>query len=150
MEMEVKNLATEIIPARQRASVGPRKVAAETTEQAKAEVIDRKDLSYQARVGSQLVRGRFVNDETPGGRFSHVFRKYKGPIKTYHYKDQEICEIPLAVAQHLNENCKTPIYGHSKDEDGNPIEIITGWKKRVHFESLEFSVVGGSDFYAER
>jgi len=143
MNNKFKNTATEITPAR---GPGRPKPAAKAAE---AEVIsnDRKDLNYQWRKGKELVRGRFVNDETPGGSFAFAFKKFRqdGTPRVYKFKDQGIYEIPLAVAQHLNENCKIPIYGWSKDEDGNHIEIITGWKKRVHFESLEFTKEFGED-----
>jgi hypothetical protein len=138
---EIKNTASEIVPSR-----GPRAVKQSASQVSQPEVTDRKDLNYQWRKGKEIVRGRFVNDETPGGAIGFPFRKFKqDPIRVYKFKDQGIYEIPLCVAQHLNENCKTPIYGFTKDEEGNPVEIITGWKKRMHFESLEFSVPGGEE-----
>lgn len=107
---------------------------------ADAEVIDRKDLEYQRKRGNELVRVKFINDETPGEVKCFAFKKYKGdPIRTYKLKDHGIYELPLMVAEHLSNDCKTPIYGAGKDEDGNPIEMVVGWKNRCHVESLEFS-----------
>lgn len=136
---ELQPTSKELTPMRNRA-----KAPVVAREEIKSEVVDRKDLHYQWKKGREKVRGRFVNDETPGETKEFVTRFFKqDPVEQWKLKDQGIYELPLIVAQHLNEDGKTPIYGAAKDEEGNPIEIITGWKKRFHFESLEFTQIGG-------
>lgn len=138
---ELKITATEVTPARQRNRRSQHNPFQQQPTQ--PEVVDRKDLTYQWKKGKELVRGRFVNDETPGEMKGFAFRKFKqDPIKVYKLKDQGIYEIPLSVAQHLNEDGKLPIYGLEKDEEGNMVETVVGYKKRFHFESLEFSGIG--------
>jgi hypothetical protein len=135
---ELKNTATEVVPSR-----GPRSVKSTKPESVNPEVSDRKDLNYQWRRGMQLVKIKFVNDETPGEVKEFALKMFKQePIKIWRFKDHGIYEVPLYVAEHLNTNCKIPLYGLKKDEDGNMVEAITGWKNRCHAESLDFHMIG--------
>lgn len=97
-------------------------------------------LEEQREVESKLVRGRFKYLEVPGGTHEFKFRKYKNdPIQKYSFKDNEIYEIPLAVARHLNNNCSYPSYSYKNDESGRP-RVTAGEKvHRMSFVSLEFA-----------
>jgi hypothetical protein len=87
----------------------------------------------------ELVRGKFIFHEVPGGLMSFVFKKWKeDPVERYDLWDGEIYSIPLGVAVHLNKNCFIPIHSHYTDENGKP-SIKVGQKvRRCSFQSLEF------------
>ncbi len=87
----------------------------------------------------QLVRGKFIFHEVPGGMMSFSFVKWHGDaLQTYHLTDGEIYTLPLAVAKHLNKECKYPIHSYSMDENKKPQMKINQWIRRCSFQSLEF------------
>lgn len=116
--------------------------------------------------GKKLVKGRFRNYEVPGGSAEIQIRKYpedKVPMFKKKMMDNEIYEIPLYVARHLNgtdicaealggkiHTCSYKVHGFSIKQDGSladaqqdgagvPVPIITDkYRKRYGFESLEF------------
>lgn len=108
---------------------------------------------------AQLVRGKFVYHECPGGMLEFSYRKYKGEdIVKYQLIDGQIYSIPLGVAKHLNTNVAYPEYSYVQGEDmvqanaqgfdGNKIMKITKKVRRCSFQSLEFLDIdgfGGSD-----
>lgn len=88
---------------------------------------------------AQLVRGKFIFHECPGGMMEFVYRKYKGDSLTpYRLGDGEIATIPLGVAKHLNTECSYPSYSYKNDEQGRPVTSITQRIRRCSFQSLEF------------
>jgi len=114
---------------------------------------------------TKLVKGRFRNYETPGGSLRVQIRKYPGiPAFDKMMNDNQMYEVPLYVARHLNGvdkvaegcNCKIntcawPTHGFQweadkpmpmsrLDDGGIPVPIIgiTKWNKRYGFDSLEF------------
>lgn len=116
---------------------------------------------------TKLVKGRFRNFENPGNSLRVQVRKYPGiPSFDKVMNDNEMYEIPLYVARHLNGvditataiNGKTnscawpthgftwtgngPIGGTTNDDRGIPVPIIgvTKWNRRFGFESMEFDV----------
>lgn len=113
----------------------------------------------------KMVKGRFKNYETPGGRLPLTCGKYPGqPLFNKTLYDGEVYEIPLWVARHLNGidvtakglngkigSCSYPIHGFKWDagqsapasqidESGTPVPATTVAKRtqRYGFESLEF------------
>lgn len=113
----------------------------------------------------KLVKGRFRNYETPGAGARIIVKKYHEkymPIFDKSMKDNEVYEIPLYVARHLNgtdvcaeavngkiNSCSYIVHGFSVNPDGTmrssgndsgiPVPIITDkYKRRYGFESLEF------------
>lgn len=87
----------------------------------------------------QMVRGKFIFHEVPGGTMSFNIKVYEGdqPEK-YELVDGEIYSLPLGVAKHLNKNCWYPIHTHSLDEDGKQSQKIGQKVRRCSFQSLEF------------
>lgn len=87
----------------------------------------------------QMVRGKFIFHEVPGGRLSFSFRKWKGdPVERYDLDDGCIYTLPLGVAKHLNTECKYPIHSYTMDENNKPTMKVNQWIRRVSFQSLEF------------
>lgn len=103
-----------------------------------------EDLKIQREKDRQMVRGRFMFHEVPGGTTSFPFRKYKGdPIENWTFHDGDVYTIPLGVAKHLNANCWYPIHAYSQGEKG-ATEVRIGQKvRRYSFQSLEFTDVEG-------
>lgn len=117
----------------------------------------------------KMVKGRFRCYETPGSRTRIQVRKYKDlPMFDKTMIDNEVYEVPLYVARHLNgvdvtaqhingkiNSCSYPVHGFTfqgnnfpqsvegsgpNGEAGVPVPLI-GVAKRVRrygFESLEF------------
>jgi len=87
----------------------------------------------------QMVRGKFIFHEVPGGMMEFPFRVYKGDqIETYRFNDGEIYTIPLGVYKHLNTNCWYPSYDYKNDIQGRPVVSIAQKIRRCSFQSLEF------------
>jgi len=151
------------------------KVESQSTESKKEELIivappDTKQVA-KAKLNkfieeeTKLVKGRFRNYETPGGVVKIIVRKYPGiPPFDKIMIDNEIYEIPLYVARHLNgvditagngntkiNTCAWPTHGFKYDGKGDlpksatdgqgiavPIIGVAKWNRRYGFESLEF------------
>lgn len=116
--------------------------------------------------GKRYVKGRFRNYETPGASAEIQVRKFpedKVPMFKKRMNDNEVYEIPLYVARHLNGtdrcaeavggkiySCSHIVHGFSvrpdgsfvetkEDDHGIPVPIISNkYRKRYGFESLEF------------
>lgn len=87
----------------------------------------------------EVVRGKFIFHEVPGGMMSFVFKKWKeDPVERFDLIDGEIYSLPLGVAVHLNKNCFIPIHTHAVDENGKPAMKIGQKVRRCSFQSLEF------------
>lgn len=114
---------------------------------------------------TKIVKGRFRNYEAPGGSLRVQIRKYPGiPAFDKVMIDNEMYEVPLYVARHLNgidvsaggcgqkiNTCSWPTHGFKAESDGSlpgsrlddmgiavPIIGVSKWNKRFGFESLEF------------
>jgi hypothetical protein len=111
----------------------------EKMETTKKEKVVKPNFEYLRDKDAQVVRGKFIFHEVPGGVLKFPFRKWKGdPIKTYTLKDGEIYEIPLGLAKHLNKECKYPVHSYAMEEDKSLKSIIGNWVRRCSFQSLEF------------
>jgi len=117
---------------------------------------------------TKTVKGRFRCFETPGGSLRVQIKKYKDvPMFDKTMLDNEVYEVPLYVARHLNgvdhlakningkiNSCAYPVHSHlmignewspSKlDDMGQPVPQIgvAKWVRRYGFESLQFDVLG--------
>jgi hypothetical protein len=102
-----------------------------------------KEMKIQSQKEAQLVKGKFVNLETPGGKlefpYGPKYFKEEG-TKVYSLEDGHVYDLPLGVAHHLNNNCYHIEYEHIKGEsfgDNSPFAVQgvgTGVrvKKKVH------------------
>lgn len=125
-------------------------------------------LDHQYQLDHQMVKGVFRNLIQKGSPLRFPFRKYKqDPIKFYpqdingkpnYFIDGQTYEIPLMVANHLNNRCNREVnrvtlangqYGpqHQRDSYGNfiyeaPIETIEK-KPRFAFINTDFRPVKG-------
>ena len=96
-------------------------------------------LNQRRERDNELVKGKFVYDEVPGGTMTFSYRKYKADgVKTYTIKDGEIRTLPKCVAKHLATTGKVPIHEYATDENGKSFERVARFKRRYNFESLEF------------
>ena len=96
-------------------------------------------LKAAAEKDRQMVRGKFIFHEIPGGQLDFSFRKYKqDALQNFSLKDGEIYTIPLGVAKHLNTNCAYPSYTYKNDENGRPVVQVAEKIRRCSFQSLEF------------
>lgn len=99
----------------------------------------KQSLKYQRDKDREMVRGKFMFYEVPGGEVTFPFRKYKeDQIETYTFRDGEIYTIPLGVAKHLANDCWYPVHHFQQDENGKPHVKIGQKVHRMGFQSLEF------------
>jgi hypothetical protein len=97
------------------------------------------NFKYLRDKDREMVRGKFIFHEVPGGLMSFVFKKWKeDPVERYDLWDGEIYTIPLGVAVHLNKNCFIPIHSFQTDENGKSVAKIGQKVRRCSFQSLEF------------
>jgi len=97
-------------------------------------------LDYLRDKHRQKVKGIFKFYEVPGGEISFPFLEFKGdPVQHYTFKDNEVYEIPLGVAIHLNKNCWYPVHQYEQDPAGKASVRIGQKVRRMGFHSLEFT-----------
>jgi hypothetical protein len=97
------------------------------------------NLKYMRDKDREMVRGKFIFHEVPGGLMSLSFKAYKeDPIERFDLTDGEIYTLPLGVAKHLNKNCWYPEYEFFRDENTQNMQRIGKKKRRCSFQSLEF------------
>lgn len=66
--------------------------------------------------GRDTVKGRLDYFVNRGGLLEFSFRSLKGPIEEYKIRDGEVCELPLAVAEHLQNMGKVTVHRNQYDE----------------------------------
>lgn len=87
----------------------------------------------------KMVKGIFRCFEPRGGSMTFSFKKYKGDdVLKFTLIDGDVCEVPLMVAKHLNQDCSYPVHSHVLDANGNPSIQVGKKVQRCSFESLEF------------
>lgn len=97
------------------------------------------NLKYLRDKNREMVKGKFIFHEVPGGTLSFPFREFKeDKTERYDLKDGEIYTIPLGVAKHLNKNCWYPVHAYLQDEAGKVSQKIGQKVRRCSFQSLEF------------
>src|SRR5579885_257940 len=115
-----------------------------TTTKEKNKKVNHK---YNRDKDRELVTGKFIFHEVPGGAMSFVYRAHKeDPVERYDFIDGQIYKIPLGVAKHLNKNLWYPEYEYVKGEQFsggynhmNGTGMRVGKKvRRCSFQSLEF------------
>lgn len=106
------------------------------TEEQLAKVAELKKLEQKEK---EMVRGKFIFHEVPGGQMGFPYKKYASDeLKNYTMVDGQIYTIPLGVAKHLNSNCAYPTYNYKNDEAGRPVMSLSEKVRRCSFQSLEF------------
>jgi hypothetical protein len=126
----------------------------------KREELEKKDtitpktkaqLKFMRDKDREMVKGKFIFHEVPGGTLSFVYKAYKeDDVERYDLTDGQIYTLPLGVARHLNKNCWYPVHAYSQDETGKVSQKIGQKVRRCSFQSLEFididdlTPVGGS------
>ena len=113
----------------------------------KKEVKVNPNLKYKRDKDREMVKGKFIFHEVPGGLMSFVYRAYKeDEVERYDLHDGQIYTLPLGVARHLNKNCCYPEYGFIQGELGvsggyspdGKVMKITKQVRRCSFQSLEY------------
>lgn len=106
---------------------------------AKKEAPIKHNLEYQRTRDRQLVRGKFIFHEVPGGTMMFSYKAYKqDPVENFTLSDGQIYQLPLGVAKHLNKNCWYPLHSYAVDENGKTVAKIGQKVRRCSFQSLEF------------
>jgi hypothetical protein len=106
---------------------------------AKKETPVKPNLKFQRERDRQMVRGKFIYHEVPGGTMAFPFKAYKEDgVENFTLMDGQIYSIPLGVAKHLNKNCWYPVHAYMKDNNGNPTMKVGQKVRRCSFQSLEF------------
>lgn len=96
-------------------------------------------LKYQRDKDREMVTGKFIFHEIPGGVMSFSFKAYKeDSVERYDFVDGQIYKIPLGVARHLNKNLWYPQYEYFKGDNVQNIQRIGRKVRRCSFQSLEF------------
>jgi len=97
------------------------------------------NLKYMRDKDRELVKGKFIFHEVPGGTLSFVFRKYKeDPTERYDLRDGEVYTLPLGVAKHLNKNCWYPVHAYLQEDGAQATQRVGRKVRRCSFQSLEF------------
>ena len=101
--------------------------------------ITAEEMKKMKDKGHKMVKGIFRCYEPRGGSFTFSFKKFPGDqLLKYTLVDGETYDIPLMVAQHLNQNCWYPRHSHVMDMNGNTTVDVGKKVQRCSFESLEF------------
>lgn len=96
-------------------------------------------MKMQRDKDRQMIRGKFIYHEVPGGSMAFSFLKYPGDeVVDYSMVDGEIYTIPLMVYKHLNENLAYPVHAYAVDENGKSMVKVGHKVRRCSFQSLEF------------
>lgn len=108
------------------------------TAEIKKETVTKKDLIIKRDRDREKVRGMFKFYEVPGGTLSFVYKAYPGDkAEKYTMVDNQVYEVPLGVAKHLNKNGWYPVHAYTKTEAGTSVKV--GQKvHRFGFQSLDF------------
>jgi hypothetical protein len=82
---------------------------------------------------SKMVVGKFLFNECPGGELKFSFREFKGEeIKNYTLRHDQVYQLPLGVALHLNDRCSYYEFEHNLD-GGKMIDARNMYiKSKVH------------------
>jgi hypothetical protein len=121
---------------------GPKKNTEDTYESVKKVTREKsKNLHYQRDRDRELVKGKFMNHETPGGAISFSFRKYKeDKVEKFTFEDGKIYQVPRGVALHIANGCWYPEHYYKQDASGKPSQEIGMKKKRFSFIPLDFII----------
>lgn len=116
----------------------------------------RTALDHAYEIDHQIVKGVFKNyQQTKNNPIRFPFRKYKqDPIKWFpedkngrpdYFVDGRTYEIPLMVANHLNNDCFRPIHQNMQDEKGRPLPetMVSEKKHRFGFVNTDFRPIAG-------
>jgi len=89
---------------------------------------------------AELVKGIFINHETPNGMLEFTLRLYPGdPIVKYTLFDGQMYELPLGVAKHLNQNCSYKVHKYQLGPDGHYSQKVGKRVRRFSFQSLDYT-----------
>lgn len=99
-------------------SIQPKKKS-EESEVAKPSAGSTYKWAEQRERENQIVEGTFQCHEPRGGMVSFFFKKFRGdPVRQYTMWDGQKYKIPIAVANHINNNCNYPVYQETLGNDG--------------------------------
>lgn len=109
---------------------------------AHAEMMEKKNINLEEmrQEDNRKVKGVFKCFQPVGGSVSFYFKKYRGDnITRYDLEDGKTYELPLMVANHLNENCYEEDHKFLLDQWGNPIRGKGKRRHRFTFQPQSFS-----------
>lgn len=99
----------------------------------------RETLIHHRNKDREMVRGKFIFHEVPGGSMRFSVKLYKDdPVESFELFDNQIYTIPRGVARHLNKNCWYPVHSYAVGDNGKPSMNIGQKVRRCSFQSLEF------------
>jgi len=89
---------------------------------------DKEKKEAQAKIeklqaeDSKISKIRFINHKSKGGLLEFTFKKYKeDPYIDYKLKDGETYDLPMAVINHINNDCIEPLREYEKDAYGKTL-----------------------------
>lgn len=113
-----------------------KEVAKDTVKESK-----KPSLRYRRDRDREIVTGKFMNHETPGGTIKFAFRKYReDKVEKYTMTDGQVYKIPRGVALHVANSCWYPVNHFKQNEYGKPSQEIGMKKKRFSFMPLDFII----------
>ena len=128
---------------------------ANTTEIKEVTAAQKSAMDEQYRIDHQIVKGVFKNFKQKNEPVRFVFRKYKEDSiewypkdingKKQYFNDGKTYEIPLMVANHLNNDCYREVHQNGQDDMGRPLpETVVGSKlHRFGFMNTDFRPITG-------
>lgn len=110
----------------------------------------KKGLKKKRDRDAELVRGIFINHETPNGMAEFALRLYPGdPIVKYQLFDGQMYELPLGVAKHLNQSCSYKVHKYQLGPDGNYTQNVGKRVRRFSFQSLDYTDAIKEEMYED-
>lgn len=117
------------------------KVAVKETTKEAAKPSKKVNLRYKRDRDREIVTGKFMNHENPGGTIKFVFKKHDGDkVERYTMSDGVVYKVPRGVALHVANNCWYPVNHYKQNEYGKPSQEIGMKKKRFSFMPLDFII----------
>ncbi|HUV84745.1 MAG TPA: hypothetical protein VMV86_03500 [Methanosarcinales archaeon] len=99
------------------------------------------NLRYKRDRDREIVTGKFMNHETPGGSLSFCYRKYReDKVERYSFEDGKIYKVPRGVALHIANGCWYAVHHHKQSETGRPSQEVGMKKKRFSFIPMDFII----------
>jgi len=86
---------------------------------------------------AKISKIRFINHMSKGGKLEFTFRKYKeDPYRTYSLQDGMIYDLPMAVINHINEDCALPKREYDKGPNGVTLLSTSVISKEKKYECV--------------
>lgn len=97
-----------------------------------------RNIEYMKDKGNEKVRGVFKYYEQPGQTATFPFKFFPGePVTVYELTDEHEYEVPLILAQYINNNCKYPLHKYLENAKSTDDVVVDRMVQRMGFVSTE-------------